>query len=92
MDHSQSGQLSYSPSSYGVGVVNPLMPSNPVIHSFYVDQATSGVSTSSGASAVAATVPQRINLGVGGTGVVGRTVSVLDEQQVMVGEGIIGWN
>ena len=38
------------------------------------------------------TVLQRINLGVGESGVVGRAMSVLDEQQVVVGEGIFGWN
>jgi len=35
----------------------------------------------------------RLNLGVGGNGVVGRTVSILDGRSgKVVGEGIIGWS
>jgi hypothetical protein len=63
-----------------------------VIQSFYINQPGSASYTISGDSAMTATVLQRIDLGVGETGVVGRAVSVLDEQQVVIGEGIIGWN
>jgi predicted NAD/FAD-dependent oxidoreductase len=34
---------------------------------------------------------QRLDLGVGGDGVIGRRVSFVNEQTVL-GEGIIGWN
>jgi hypothetical protein len=43
-------------------------------------------------AATASAVVTGLNLGVGGSGVVGRTVSVVDEQRVVLGEGIIGWN
>ena len=53
---------------------------NPIMHSFLVDVAT-----------VSRTGDERLNLGVGGNGVVGRTVSVLDDRSKRVlGEGVIG--
>ncbi|EXJ78086.1 hypothetical protein A1O3_09247 [Capronia epimyces CBS 606.96] len=58
--------------------------SNPVLHSFFVDT----VAASSNAET-------RLNLGVGGDGVVGRTVSVsvFDGcRRKVLGEGIIGWS
>jgi hypothetical protein len=86
---SQSGQLSHSTSFPRIDAADE---PNPVMHSFYVHQTTSTLPASTDDSAVASTVLQRLNLSVGGTGVVGRTVSVLDEHRVLVGEGIIGWN
>ena len=68
------------------------LSTNPVMHRFYIDQLSSTVTKSADDSSVASTVLRRLDLGVGGTGVVGRTVSVMNEQQVVVGEGIIGWN
>jgi hypothetical protein len=58
------------------------------MHSFYMDRPVATQQE----SVTASTTLQRLNLGVGDTGVVGRTVSVVDEHQVVVGEGIIGWN
>jgi hypothetical protein len=58
------------------------------MHRFYMDRPVATQQE----SVTASTTLQRLNLGVGDTGVVGRTVSVVDEHQVVVGEGIIGWN
>jgi hypothetical protein len=58
------------------------------MHSFYMDRPVAVQQE----SATVSTTLERLNLGVGDTGVVGRTVSVVDEHQVVVGEGIIGWN
>ena len=56
--------------------------SNPIVHSFYVN--TMSGSRSGGL---------RLDLGVGGEGVVGRTVSILDSRsRKILGEGIIGWS
>lgn len=68
------------------------MPSNPVMHRFFIGRSISTVSQVIEDEAIASTVVHGLNLGVGGSGVVGRTVSVVDEQQVVLGEGIIGWN
>ncbi|KAK5037390.1 hypothetical protein LTR13_004547 [Exophiala sideris] len=55
---------------------------NPIIHSFLIDVATKSK-----------TGDQRLNLGVGGDGIVGRTVSVLDSRSMrFLGEGVIGWS
>ncbi|KIV84986.1 hypothetical protein PV11_00729 [Exophiala sideris] len=55
---------------------------NPIIHSFLIDVA-----------AKSKTGDQRLNLGVGGDGIVGRTVSVLDGRSMRIlGEGVIGWS
>ncbi|KIW56427.1 hypothetical protein PV05_05091 [Exophiala xenobiotica] len=55
--------------------------SNPILHSFFVDTVTSS-----------RTGDVRLNLGVGGDGIVGRTVSIFDgRSKRIVGEGIIGW-
>lgn len=55
--------------------------SNPILHSFRVDT----VATST-------TGDVRLNLGVGGDGVVGRTVSIFDgRSRKVLGEGVIGW-
>jgi hypothetical protein len=35
---------------------------------------------------------RRLELGVGGDGIIGRTVSVVGKGGVVLGEGIIGWN
>ncbi|OAP63759.1 hypothetical protein AYL99_02986 [Fonsecaea erecta] len=57
-------------------------PSNPVLYSFFVD-------TVSGSR----TGDVRLNLGVGGDGVVGRTVSIVDgRRRKLLGEGVIGWS
>ncbi|OAL35218.1 hypothetical protein AYO20_05472 [Fonsecaea nubica] len=57
-------------------------PSNPVLYSFFVDM----VSASK-------TGDLRLNLGVGGDGVVGRTVSIVDgRRRKLLGEGVIGWS
>lgn len=72
--------------------MDPTLSTNPVMHRFYVDQLSSTVTKSAEDSNIASTVLRRLDLSVGGTGVVGRTVSVMNEQQVVVGEGIIGWN
>ena len=66
--------------------------SNPVMHSFFVNQVSSKSTERTQKTAIASTLLQRLNLSVGETGVVGKTVSVLDEHKVLVGEGIIGWN
>lgn len=55
---------------------------NPILHSFFLD--TIAPST---------TGEVRLNLGVGGDGVVGRTVSILDgRSRRILGEGVIGWS
>ncbi|KAK5273873.1 hypothetical protein LTR99_000872 [Exophiala xenobiotica] len=55
--------------------------SNPILHSFFVDTVTTSK-----------TGDVRLNLGVGGDGVVGRTVSIFDgRSKRIVGQGIIGW-
>jgi hypothetical protein len=55
---------------------------NPVVHSYLIN-------ASGGAKAGGI----RLDLGVGGNGVVGRTVSILDNQsRRILGEGIIGWS
>ncbi|EXJ88468.1 hypothetical protein A1O1_05398 [Capronia coronata CBS 617.96] len=57
--------------------------SNPVLHSFFVDLASSTSTTGD----------VRLNLGVGGDGVVGRTVSISDgHTRRVLGEGVIGWS
>ncbi|KIW22931.1 uncharacterized protein PV07_11176 [Cladophialophora immunda] len=57
-------------------------PSNPVLYSFFVDTASDST-----------TVDVRLNLGVGGDGVVGRTVSIVDgRRRKLLGEGVIGWS
>ncbi|KAJ9610442.1 hypothetical protein H2200_005219 [Cladophialophora chaetospira] len=56
--------------------------SNPIVHSFFVNTKTG--SRSGGL---------RLDLGVGGEGVVGRTVSIFDSRsRKILGEGIIGWS
>ncbi|RMZ78077.1 hypothetical protein DV737_g4045, partial [Chaetothyriales sp. CBS 132003] len=68
----------------------PLLPfsaesANPVLHSFAISPGAAGDDES-------CLVGRRLNLGVGGDGVVGRTVSLIDEQkQVLLGQGVIGW-
>ncbi|KAL2444444.1 hypothetical protein ABEF95_016817 [Exophiala dermatitidis] len=55
--------------------------SNPIMHSFFINP----VATST-------TGDLRLNLGVGGDGVVGRTVSICDgRNRRILGEGVIGW-
>lgn len=34
---------------------------------------------------------QRLDLGVGGAGIVGRTVSVVDAAERVLGVGVVGW-
>lgn len=65
---------------------------NPVMHIFYLARSVSSSVTEYHHINKAPTVLQRLDLGVGETGVVGRTVSVLDEHQIVIGEGILGWN
>ncbi|KIW19663.1 hypothetical protein PV08_00237 [Exophiala spinifera] len=56
--------------------------SNPILHSFIIDTL----------AATSKTGNIRLNLGVGGDGIVGRAVSVFDQRTKRVlGEGIIGW-
>lgn len=56
--------------------------SNPIMHSFVIDPATSCLSGGT-----------RLNLGVGVDGVVGRTVSIFDRRRGRtLGQGVIGWN
>ncbi|KAI1618365.1 hypothetical protein EDD37DRAFT_263501 [Exophiala viscosa] len=53
---------------------------NPIMHSFLVNVAT-----------VSSTGDERLNLGVGDDGIVGRTVSMLDgRSKRILGEGVIG--
>jgi hypothetical protein len=52
-----------------------------ILHSLSLDLATKGLLV----------LDRRLNLGVGGDGIIGRTVSVVKEG-VVLGEGIIGWN
>lgn len=54
--------------------------SDTVMHSFIID----GVHSRPFSTSI------RMDLGVGGDGVVGRTVSILDSEQRLLGEGIIG--
>ncbi|EHY59604.1 hypothetical protein HRR83_001124 [Exophiala dermatitidis] len=55
--------------------------SNPIMHSFFINP----VATST-------TGDLRLNLGVGGDGIVGRTVSICDRRnRRILGEGVIGW-
>lgn len=56
--------------------------SNPILHSFVIDQTTSCLPEGT-----------RLNLGVGNDGVVGRTVSIFDRRRGRtLGQGVIGWN
>ncbi|KIW65327.1 hypothetical protein PV04_07597 [Phialophora macrospora] len=66
--------------------------SNPVVHSFPVSVTTTGSDASGGTSS--STISSvRLDLGVGGDGVVGRTVSIVDRKSgKILGEGIIGWS
>lgn len=77
------------PSKYGqplcekplAGPEDEYISLNPVLHSFLVDTSASS------------RIDQRLNLGVGGDGIVGRTVSIWDGQSNRVlGEGVIGWS
>ena len=54
--------------------------SNPVLHTFALQM--------SGARQL---LDQRLNLGVCGEGLVGRTVSVVGREGEVLGEGVIGW-
>lgn len=57
-------------------------PNNPILHSFIIDTL----------AATSRTGNVRLNLGVGGDGIVGRAVSVFDQgSKRILGEGIIGW-
>ncbi|RMZ85253.1 hypothetical protein DV738_g159, partial [Chaetothyriales sp. CBS 135597] len=63
---------------------------NPVLHSFAISPPWGGAGTAADESCCL--VGRRLNLGVGGDGIVGRTVSLVDERaQVVLGEGVIGW-
>jgi hypothetical protein len=53
--------------------------SNPILHSFFLNKRHA---TPAGI---------KLNLGAGGDGVVGRTVSIVDSRDVILGEGVIGW-
>jgi hypothetical protein len=53
--------------------------SNPILHSFFLS------------TCQATTAGVRLNLGAGGDGVVGRTVSIVDSREMVLGEGVIGW-
>ena len=56
--------------------------SNPILHSFAIDP-----------ESTCFTGGARLNLGVGGDGVVGRTVSILDRRRGRIlGQGVIGWD
>jgi hypothetical protein len=35
---------------------------------------------------------RRLELGVGGNGIIGRAVTVVDGNKTVVGEGVVGWN
>ena len=61
-------------------LLSDAVASNPVMHAFPV----SGCEMSSAGA--------RLNLGVGGDGVVGRTVSIVDSRRRVLGEGVIGWS
>ena len=90
---SQFGQLSYpSPSCPGAGSMAQTFLTNPVMHTFYLARSVYSSATEYYDITRPSTVLQRLNLGVGETGIVGRTVSVLDEHQFVIGEGILGWN
>ena len=54
---------------------------NPVMHSFQMD--VLGARSLTG-------LRQRLDLGVGGEGVIGRTVSIVDGEGGLLGQGIIG--
>ncbi|RMZ88432.1 hypothetical protein DV736_g4354, partial [Chaetothyriales sp. CBS 134916] len=56
---------------------------NPVLHSFAISPCAGDDES--------CLVGRRLNLGVGGDGVVGRTVSLVDERKQVLGEGVIGW-
>lgn len=68
-----------SNSKYGQPLSIPDL-ANPVMHSFFIRSchySTAGI---------------RLNLSVGGDGVVGRTVSITDSTRRLLGEGVIGWS
>lgn len=66
-------------------------PKNPILHSFLVDPATrDSISINDSLSSLENGLI-RLNLGVGGDGVVGRTVSIVElGRQKILGEGVIG--
>jgi hypothetical protein len=64
---------------------------NPILHSFFFDGVGQPTSSSQVFLQRSTTACERLQLGVGGDGVVGRRVSVLDQSRTVVGEGIIGW-
>lgn len=56
---------------------------NPVLHSFSLDMLSSD-------SLSPANAGRRLDLGVGGLGIVGRTVSITDANHRLIGQGIVG--
>ncbi|OCT48980.1 hypothetical protein CLCR_05038 [Cladophialophora carrionii] len=65
--------------------------SNPIVHSFPVTVSTTTSTTTKNAPRACSGI--RLDLGVGGEGVVGRTVSIMDRRSgKILGEGIIGWS
>jgi hypothetical protein len=57
------------------------------MHSFFID---GGCFVPPG-TVVRTSVGRKLGFSAGEEGVVGRTVSVLDQEKTVIGEGIIGW-
>ena len=62
------------------------------LHSFIFDRQMQHDRAGEQQSTTAVALNQRLNLGVGGDGIVGRRISVLGEGNQILGEGIIGWD
>jgi hypothetical protein len=58
-----------------------------VVHTFFID---SDCIVPPG-TVVRTSIGYKLGFGAGEGGVVGRTVSLLDQEKTVIGEGIIGW-
>lgn len=58
-----------------------------MVYTFFID----GCCFAPPGRAVRTSVGRKLGFGAGEGGVVGRAVSVLDQEETVIGEGIIGW-
>ena len=72
------GTLSFHIHRFGQPICEDL--ENPIMHSFPMTQSFERLSH----------LGRRLDLSVGGEGIIGRTVSITDEQGELLGQGIIG--
>lgn len=73
----QSTSLSFHIHRFGQPLCDEL--ENPVMHSFTMNSASGPIC-----------LGQRLDLGIGGEGILGRTISITDERGGLLGQGVIG--